>query len=99
MEGHTMVGDAYDDRADNLEAAVAKLIEHFHGFVPQGYLRGKTEFRDALVLLLQLSLEQAETMVEELEARGFIRYRGAPAKIEATEHNWSIARNPASVSS
>lgn len=57
---------------------------------PLGYLRGKTEMRDALEDQLGCSALEAEELVDTMESRGFVRFEGDPAAPTETDTPWAI---------
>jgi hypothetical protein len=61
----------------------------------EGYLEGKTLLRDRLVALLDCSELEAERLVDTLEARGFLRFRGSERK-GTTPGYWELTERPAS---
>ena len=77
--------------------ATLALQRYFHPTSPRGYVLGKTEIRNALEELFGLSAVAAETTVEELESRGFIRYSGDPREVDTGERVWLLRPTPDSV--
>jgi hypothetical protein len=45
----------------------------------EGYLRGRTEMRDAVIETLACSELEAEQLVDTLVGRGFVQFSGDPA--------------------
>jgi hypothetical protein len=60
----------------------------FQGHPPVGYLMGKTAMRDALVETTDCSLHEAELLVDQLEARGFVAFEGAPGSRRSPVGRW-----------
>ena len=68
-----------------------KLRERFGGAAPRGYVRGKGELRVAVVDLLGCSEDEAEQLVDTMEARGLIQYEGDTREsVDQLEHLWSF---------
>ncbi len=55
------------------------------------YVRGKTLMRDVLVRKLDCSQVEAELLVDQLEARGFIRFDPPASAQTLTQGTWRIA--------
>lgn len=71
-------------------ATLTKVLEEEFGNTHfRSYLRGKTDFRDALIKYANVSMEEAERLVDTLELRNFLSHeRGSKAKrLKAT---WQI---------
>ncbi len=66
----------------------------FAGISPLGYVRGKTLMRQVLVRELDCSEAEAELLVDQLEARGFVRFDRPPASDTMTQGTWRIAVPP-----
>lgn len=66
------------------------LRRYFWSDPPVGYLRGRTAFREAIVERLGCSEVEAETLVDTLEARGFLRFDGSPARRSEADAPWII---------
>lgn len=67
-----------------------RLREHTPAGSPVGYLRGKAYFRDLAVSLLSCSELQAEELVDTLELRGYLRFRGDPEARSQATVSWEI---------
>lgn len=73
---------------DNLRR---RLARHFGEAPPAGYVKGKGDLRAAVVLLMQCSELEAERLVDTLEGRGLIRYRGDRSEaVDQLEQLWSL---------
>jgi hypothetical protein len=62
----------------------------FAGAGPVGYLAGRTALRDAVLLELGCSDLEAETIVDTLVDRGFVRYEGDPQASIDDGRGWAI---------
>lgn len=73
----------------DLFALTGKLRERFGDIGPAGYIPGKTELRAAIVFILQCSELEGEQLVDTLETRGMIHYRGDKrGRIDDLENFW-----------
>lgn len=67
----------------------SRLAERFGSAKPAGYVEGKGQLRAAVRALVGCSDLEAEQLVDTLEARGFIRYDGDPAReLDRLERHW-----------
>ena len=57
---------------------------------PEGYLRGKTTMRDAVMRRLGCSSLEAEELVDTMELRGFVRFSGDPAARSQATATWAV---------
>ncbi len=73
---------------DDLCVLIAPALE---GTPPLDYVRGKTLMRDVLVRKLDCSQVEAELLVDQLEARGFIRFDPPASAQTLTQGTWRIA--------
>ncbi|MHB8876901.1 MAG: hypothetical protein ACYC8T_24655 [Myxococcaceae bacterium] len=67
---------------------------------PVGYLRGKSLMRDLLVRSRGFSELEAEELVDTLEERGYLHFRGDPAARSRAEAPWDVrpdAESPAAI--
>lgn len=80
-----------------MREVAARLVTHFGGSLPRGYLKGKTTIRNAAMQLYGLSALQAETLVEQLVARGFVRYAGLADEVDRDVDPWLIEAEPRGV--
>jgi hypothetical protein len=71
----------------DLSTLIAPSLE---GTPPLGYVRGKTLMRDVLVRVLDCSEVEAELLVDQLEARGLIRFDTPPAASTMTQGVWRV---------
>ncbi len=78
----------------DLATLAALLQQKLEGKAPRGYLRGKTRMRDTLQDALDISAVRAEQLVDQLHARGFVRYSGNPKLVERRPREWAIHVNP-----
>lgn len=74
----------------DLRALSAELREMFQHDPPEGYLRGKTVFRDAVVAKLGCSALEAEELVDTMESRGFLHFDGRPDERSRADASWQI---------
>jgi len=71
-------------------AALAATLEHrLRGRPLDGFVRGRTELRDAAAERLGCSLLEAETLVELLVGRGFLRFLGDATSAEGAGR-WTL---------
>lgn len=77
------------DDLDLRELAV-RLREHTPAGSPVGYLRGKAYFRDLAASLLGCSELMAEELVDTLELRGYLRFKGDPEHRSEATVGWEI---------
>jgi hypothetical protein len=87
-----------EDSVDPSDVDLASLASRLHqhrNTPPVGYVPGKTLLRDQVVDELDCSVEAAETLVDALEARGFIRFTGSSRRLELEPSAWEIVPNPA----
>lgn len=70
------------------------LASTFFHDPPVGYLRGKTQMRDALVATKGLSELEAEEVLDTLEMQGFLHFEGDPAKPSEVDTEWVISDHP-----
>ncbi len=56
----------------------------------RGYVNGKTILRDALVRRYRVSVFRAEILVDQLRARGFLRYLGKPDAARPGRDLWIL---------
>lgn len=63
---------------------------------PVEYVPGKTMIRNEVIDELGCSAEAAETLVDELEARGYIRFTGSLDTLELEPHAWTFVLQPGS---
>lgn len=61
---------------------------------PFGYLRGKSLMRDLLVREGGYSELQAETLIDTLEALGYLHYRGDITEPSLATCTWDISPTP-----
>ena len=57
---------------------------------PVGYLRGKSLMRDLLVDLRGFSELEAEELIDTLEDRGYLHFRGDPSARSRAETLWDV---------
>lgn len=57
---------------------------------PVGYLRGRSYFRDVVREALNVSDLEAEELVDTLELRGYLRFRGDPSERSQAESRWDV---------
>lgn len=74
----------------NLAELADVLHWHFRGSAPLGYVQGKTQLRDAVIQLLGCSSAHAEAVVDQLQARHFIRYADDPGQAGGGHGPWII---------
>ena len=82
----------------DLESLTHALSRAFAGTPPVGYLNGRTRIRDEVMTLYRCSAVRAELLVDQLQARGFIRYDGNPRTIRGKREVWRFTPRPASAS-
>lgn len=63
-------------------AALAAALERRPRLSLSGFVRGRTEVRDAVIDQLACSASVAEELVDTLVGRGFLRFQGDPAKAQ-----------------
>lgn len=74
-------------------AAVAEMLDHaLAGGVAEGYVRGRTILRDALVGHFRCSQLEAEELVDTMIGRGFVTFSG-DATMASGAGAWSIRRS------
>lgn len=77
---------------------LAQLAEELRRFFwsdpPDGYLRGKTAFREAIMQRLGCSAIEAEELVETMELQGFLRFSGDPNRRSVADAPWQIDSSP-----
>jgi hypothetical protein len=78
------------DRSVDLAELTEELRELFRAHLPSGYLQGKTEIRDAVASLLECSLLEAETLVDELESHHMIEFEGNPMEEPVLPTGWTF---------
>jgi hypothetical protein len=78
----------------DLASLTSRLLQR-RNTPPVGYVPGKTLLRDQVIDELDCSAEAAETLVDALEARGFIRFTGSSRRLELEPSAWEIVPNPA----
>jgi hypothetical protein len=83
------------DPSDVDLASLASRLDQRRNTPPVGYVPGKTLLRDQVIDELECSVEAAETLVDALEARGFIRFTGSSQRLELEPSAWEIVLNPA----
>jgi hypothetical protein len=83
------------DPSDVDLASLASRLDQRRNTPPVGYVPGKTLLRDQVIDELDCSVEAAETLVDALEARGFIRFTGSSKRLELEPSAWEIVPNPA----
>jgi hypothetical protein len=76
-------------------ASLASRLQQRDNTPPVGYVPGKTMLRDQVIDELDCSIETAETLVDALEARGFVRFTGSSRQLELEPSAWEIVPNPA----
>jgi hypothetical protein len=74
----------------DLAELTESLRERFVGARPVGYLEGRTVLRDAAAAQLGCSELEAESLIDTLVARGFIRYEGDPEADLNDGRPWSL---------
>jgi len=74
----------------DLAELTSAVRRRFAGAGPLGYLAGRTALRDAVSLELGCSDLEAETIVDTLVGRGFVRYEGDPHAAVDDSRGWSI---------
>lgn len=74
----------------DLSSLARALQEELGGQPAEGYLRGKTVLRDALVRRLRCSDLEAEELVDTMEAQGYLRFSADPAERAVATATWSI---------
>jgi hypothetical protein len=62
----------------------------FDGRPPVGYLMGKTAMRDALAETANCTLHEAELLVDQLEAHGFVSFEGDPGSRRSPIGRWKL---------
>ena len=78
----------------DLAALAEELRRFFWTDPPDGYLRGKTAFREAIMQRLGCSAVEAEELVETLELQGFLRFSGDPNARSEADAPWQIDSAP-----
>jgi hypothetical protein len=73
---------------DDLCVLISAALE---GTPPLGYIRGKTLMRDVLVHKLDCSEVEAELLVDQLEARGLIRFDSLASASTMMHGTWRVA--------
>ncbi|HVU05513.1 MAG TPA: hypothetical protein VHE30_27385 [Polyangiaceae bacterium] len=66
------------ERVD-LAAVAAMLDRELEGRAPEGFVRGRTVLRDAVMAHFSCSALEAEELVDTMVGRGFLRFSGDPA--------------------
>jgi len=74
----------------DLAELAERLRRYFWSDPPDGWLRGRTAYRDALVELLGCSEIDAESLIDTLEAQGFLRFHGDPARRSVADSPWEL---------
>ncbi len=75
-------------------AAVAAMLErHVEGHAPEGFVRGRTVLRDAVMAHFTCSALEVEELVDTMVGRGFLRFDGDP-KAAAGGGVWRIEGGP-----
>ncbi len=59
---------------------------------PQGYILGKTALRDHLIVELDLSAADAETIIDRFESAGVLVYEGEEAGVDEQIAAWRVER-------
>ncbi len=78
----------------DLAAVASRLKQRFRGIEPRGYLRGKTRMRNAVMTMFRVSAVDAESLVDLLHARGFVRYMGDPTELDHGRQPWMFNAGP-----
>lgn len=76
------------DDIDLAKLALA-LKRQFAASPPQGYVLGRSIFRDAIVERLQCSELEGENLVDTLVSLGYLCFKGSPEAIDNLEP-WAI---------
>ncbi|HMA94305.1 MAG TPA: hypothetical protein VKP30_16550 [Polyangiaceae bacterium] len=74
----------------DLKAVSNRLAHEVSGSLMEGYLEGKTAFRDQLVVALECSELEAEQLVDTLIAQGFLYFERA---LDGTGE-WQVRSDP-----
>lgn len=74
----------------DLAALAEELRRYFWSDPPDGWLRGRTAYRDAIVQRLGCSSVEAEDLVDTLEAQGYLRFHGDPTRRSEADSTWEI---------
>lgn len=74
----------------DLAALTEDLRRFFWADPPDGWLRGRTAYRDAIVQRLGCSSIEAEMLMETLESRGFLRFDGDPNRQSEADSTWEV---------
>jgi len=75
----------------DLDALRRELAERLRGAEPAGYVHGKGTLRAAVVSILRCSEMEAEQLVDTLETRNLIRYRGhSKDGVDDLESHWQL---------
>lgn len=82
--------DPHIESVDLAELATM-LRRTFAGSPPAGYIRGRTDMRDAVAAHLGSSEATAENIVETMIGRGFLRFSGDPTSPGSETFLWEIA--------
>ena len=78
----------------DLRELALDIAPRFADEPPRGYVLGKTAIRDALMDRLLCSAVVAESLVDRMQARGFISYTGNPREAEDGDAPWTIRHEP-----
>ncbi len=78
----------------DLAALASELKRRYAQWPPRGYVRGKTQLRNSVMALYHTSAMRAERLVDQMQARGYIRYDGDPARLEKPPSAWHIETRP-----
>lgn len=86
------------DGTPDLSVLAESLERRFGSQTKDDYLLGKTVFRDALVEMHGLSMEESEQLIDEMEGLGYLRYLGDPQRQEMVPGSWHIDVRPPATS-
>lgn len=84
------LGDVLDVDDIDLARLARDLREELGRQAPEGYLRGKTALREAVIARLRCSALEAEELVDTMELRGFLRFEGDPSSRSQADATWSV---------
>ena len=76
----------------DLASVAQRLKRVFSNAPPQGYVLGRSAFRDAVVEQLGCSELEAENLVDTLVNLGYLRFKGSPEQVDNLEP-WVISTN------
>lgn len=74
--------------------ALTRRVRERLDTAPLGYVPGKTMIRNEVISELDCSAEAAETLVDALEAKGYIRYTGSREELELEPSVWRLSTEP-----